>query len=93
MSLIKLGLLGFDSMTHALVKSTIKIGKDPACSIAGFHVLFIIDSNVVQLTNATAWSREIAHIGFEPMTSLTSTIQIGKDPVEGYCRYSCLVYH
>ena len=60
--------------------------------IAGFHVLFIIDSNVVKLTDATAWSREIVHIGFEPMTSLTSTIQIGKDPVKGCC-YSCVVYH
>ena len=50
MSLIELGLLGFEPMTHALVKSTIKIGKDPACSIAGFHVLFITDS--AQLTNA-----------------------------------------
>ena len=30
--------------------------------------------------------------GFEPMTLLTSIIQIGKDPGEDYCRYSCVVY-
>ena len=33
MSLIKLG------HDHALVKSTVQIGKDPVYSIAGFHVL------------------------------------------------------
>ena len=49
MSLIELGLLGFEPMTHAF-KSTIKIGKYPVHFIAGFQVLFIIDR--AQLTNA-----------------------------------------
>ena len=45
MSLIKLGLLGFEPTTMRWLNQ-----KDSVYSIAGFHVLFIIDS--AQLTNA-----------------------------------------